>query len=145
MAGDVAGATSLGGDDAGALRVIEAWDGDAAALAELQEAARADPMNAALLVWAARASAHAGDQDEAAAFRRLARYVAVGATIPGYDVRLGQRPSRIDPAAGTLTPNYGEYLYRRPTPIDLLPGDLPRFILDDPADLGDETAGAVAE
>jgi hypothetical protein len=64
----------------------------------------------------------------------------VGATIPGYDVRIGTGTSRIDPAAGTLTPNYGTYLYRRPMSPDLMPGDLPRFVLDDPAEQTDATA-----
>jgi tetratricopeptide (TPR) repeat protein len=143
MTGDVVGARDLAGDDDSIGLFIDAWDGDGAALARLQSTARSHPMNGSLLVRAARASAHAGDQAAAAAFRRLARYVTVGANIPGYDVRLGEQPSRIDPAAGTLTPFYGSYLYRRPTPADLIPGDLPRLVYDDPAD-GSSTASAVA-
>jgi O-antigen ligase len=116
------------------LRIVDAWTGDAEALAQLQQAARDDPLNGPLLMWAARASAHAGDKDAAADFRRLARYVTVGADFPGYDVRLSPWPSNIDPAAGTLTASYGTYLYRRPTPSDLIPGRLPHFVYVDPSE-----------
>jgi hypothetical protein len=116
------------------LRIIDAWTGNAEALVELQKDARDDPLNGQLLIWSARASAHAGDMDAAAEFRRLARFVTVEPAFPGYDVRLSTRPSTIDPAAGTLTSSYGTYLYRRPTPSDLIPGDLPRFVYVDPSE-----------
>lgn len=134
MAGQEDRARALAAGDEVSLRVVDAWTGDVEALAELQRAALANPLAEGLQVWAARASAHAGDQEAASRFRRLARYITVEPTSPGYDVRLAPAPSTIDPAAGTLTTSYGTYLYRRPTPADLIPGDLPRFVYADPAE-----------
>ncbi len=134
MAGDTARALHLAAGDPLSSLIIRAWAGYGRALDVLQERTDADPMNGWLLTWAARASARAGDADAAAEYRRLARYVIVEPDVPGYDVRIGRRPSSIDPAAGTLTENYGTYLYRRPTPPDIMPGDLPRLVMDDPAE-----------
>jgi hypothetical protein len=134
MAGDTRRALRLAADDPLSSLIIRAWAGYGRALDVLQERTDADPMDGWLLTWAARASARAGDEEAAAEYRRLARYVIVEPDVPGYDVLVGRRPSSIDPAAGTLTENYGTYLYRRPTPADLMPGDLPRLVMDDPAD-----------
>lgn len=118
-------------------QVIEAWQGDPAARAEVEARADADPDDARALAWATRLAARADDLDAADHYGQLLAYATIeGATVPGQEVRV--EPSRWLKAtpAGTVTWYAGQWLYRRPTTADLIPPGLPRLVYVDP--LADE-------
>lgn len=130
---DVARSLAAETDDRGlASRVIEAWEGDAQALTELQQAALANPDDAAIAIWAARASAHAGDAEAAARFRRLAAFGHEGQEAVGYETRIAypDEPPLAEDRTSLSRP-YGYVLYRRSTPETTLAAQLPSLVLWD--------------
>jgi tetratricopeptide (TPR) repeat protein len=136
MAGDEVRARALALEQADSVRAdrfIDAWTGDPEAIAEIQAAADAEPLDAVRLAEAARVSDRAGDEEAATKYRRLAR---LG---PHYgpstlDARFGLRDPSRDAATGTSTYYYGTYTYRRAMPVDLLVPGLPGMVI--PGDPG---------
>jgi O-antigen ligase/tetratricopeptide (TPR) repeat protein len=100
-------------------QIVAAWDGDPTALASLEEAARARPLDLNLINWVGRVASR---QDPLAG----PRYVRWGNIVNGNAGLLSQelRTSTTDEpngGAGFASQFYGHYTYRRPTPWDLTP------------------------
>jgi hypothetical protein len=112
-------------DEEWRMRLIAARTGDVDAAIGVQQAALDAPQDPTRLAWAARASAWAGDPEQANRFRRLIRLGPHYAPIAA-DVRAGDPAA--DVALGTSTYYYGTYTYRRSTPPDLLPPGLAGLI-----------------
>jgi O-antigen ligase len=100
--------------------VVAAWHGDQAALAALEDEARAHPLDLNLINWVGRAVGHV---DPAG----LERYVAWGNIVNG-NSGLASKQVRVtldvDPGRGPgfSSQFYGHYTYNRPTPWNLTPG-----------------------
>lgn len=141
MADDLARARSLAAELPDAdfkQRFIDAWDGDADALADVYRTTETTPEDASRLALAARVAARLGDDDAAAKYRRLARlgpHYGPATVNAGY----GERDLLDDGPLGTSTYYYGTYSYRRAVPIDLLPPGLPGMVVngDDEASTAD--------
>ena len=108
--------------------VIDAWNGDADALAAVYAAAEATPENATRLSLAARVAAQVGDEESAAKYRRLIRLGPFYGPIT-VNAAYGERDPLADAAMGTSTYYYGTYTYRRAMPLDPLPPGLPGIII----------------
>lgn len=133
MAGDLERARALTGDPEGSgfvSLVIDAWAGDAEAVGTIQAFADDNVFNPWILAWAARVSAHAGDEVAAQRYRRLVDLGIRGAD-QGVEVGIGERIPKRDAALGTSTYYYGNYMHRRTTPIDLIVPGLPGLTIDD--------------
>ncbi len=136
-AGDVPRARTIAGTIADPRRrslyltVVDAWDGDDAAFADLQARASATPLDILTVAWAARIAGRRGDEVNADRYRTWLAVVNDGANAAGHEIRIGdpgQAMSRpVDPAGlGGLF--YGTYTYRRPTPWDQLVPALPHLV-----------------
>jgi O-antigen ligase len=110
--------------------IIEAWDGDVPAMAEIDQRVSDDPFDLYLLGWAARLHARAGDEAGADRYRAIAEYINGGASAAGHELRVGTAAdARADEArAGNAATLWGHYTFRRPTPWDLLVPSLPRLV-----------------
>jgi O-antigen ligase/tetratricopeptide (TPR) repeat protein len=127
MASDTERAQRLaaGADDGGlASRVVAAWGGDPQAVADLQAEALAHPSDRVLLDWAARTSAHAGDDANAGRFRRLGTFATGLPHALGHEVRVASPGSTSAQRLAVLSQPYGYVLYRRPTTDWLLAAGL---------------------
>ena len=137
MAGDVARSRVLAAiapQDASVDRFIDAWSGDQIAVAEVQAAADAEPMNPERLAYAARVSDRAGDDEAAARYGRLMRLGPhYGPTT--VNVGFGLRDPSRDAATGMETYYYGTYTYRRAMPLDLLVPGLPGLVVPEDPDV----------
>jgi hypothetical protein len=103
-------------------RIVDAWSGDSAALAEIIQAADANVFDPWLLAWAGRVAAHAGDDDVAERYSRLIDIGLRGAP-QGVEIDVGARVPARDAALGTNSFNYGNYMHRRTSPFDaIVPG-----------------------
>jgi O-antigen ligase/tetratricopeptide (TPR) repeat protein len=129
--GDPERARALAADQPDAAlkaHIIDAWSGDADALAAVYAAADATPLDATRLSLAARLAAHIGDDEAAMKYRRLIRlgphYAPI--TVP---VGYGERDPMVDAPLGTGTYYYGTYTYRRAMPVDLLPPGMPGLVI----------------
>ena len=133
MAGDPGRARALAADQPDAAfksDVIEAWGGDADALASVYATTDSTPESPTRLSLAARAAAHRGDDEAADKYRRLARLGPYYAPIT-VNVAFGERDPLADTPLGSSTYYYGTYTYRRAMPVDLLPPDLPGIVIAD--------------
>lgn len=110
--------------------VAMAWAGEATALARVEATARAHPLDATFVAWAARLESRAGHATEASAYARWYGYLATSASIGVGEARVGTAEQAMPTQArvGNLATFYGHYTYRRPTPWDLLAPDLPRLV-----------------
>jgi tetratricopeptide (TPR) repeat protein len=136
MAGDIPAARSLAAeqsDPAFKLHVIDAWDGDAEALAAVYASTDSTPADPNRLGLAARVAAHDGDVDAVERYLRLSR-LGPHYGPSGVNAAFGARDPLADGPLGTSTYYYGTYTYRRALPIDLLPPGLPGMTVADDAD-----------
>ena len=130
MAGDAGRAHVLNdaaGGDAFTTLLIDAWTGDAEALATVRSAADEQPRNGQLLPWAARLSARAGDEAAAARYRQLITYVDEVGSVAD-EIRVGGTEQQDGVVTSVRTDLYGQMLYRRPLAADLMPPGLPRLV-----------------
>lgn len=96
--------------------VIDAWEGDAAALDRILAATQANPLDAFTLAWAARLESRRGDVEASNRYRRWA-FTGVGAGLEsGVEIRVSDRPLLGRTIAGRVADFWGTYTYRRPTP-----------------------------
>jgi hypothetical protein len=112
--------------------VVEAWEGDAAAISAIEARVSADPFDLDALAWAARVNSHTGDEEAADRYRRWADLVNGTAAQGGHEVRIlrDERAAGDQARAGNLSTFHGHYVYRRPTPWDILAAGLPRLVLE---------------
>jgi O-antigen ligase len=99
--------------------LIDAWDGDAAALGRIEERVEADPTSAGALATAALLVSRAGDQPAAERYRRLAAAVTEG--VPLLSAELRTAPACTAQRVPVAADLYGQHAFRRPTPRDLTP------------------------
>lgn len=102
---------------ASALLVIRAWNGEAAAGAELQADCRANPFDP-ILWWCATVASRAGDEQSAERFRDLGLASAVPSDV-SYGIRILEAPHQIA-VGGNNAFLFGIQTYRRFTPWDML-------------------------
>jgi O-antigen ligase/tetratricopeptide (TPR) repeat protein len=103
--------------------VQAAWNGDAAALAELRAQTQAHPLDVTLVNWCSLLLRRAGDKDGAADYITWAATVEPLSTPGGFEVRV-KSDKDLTPA-GISSLFYGHYTYRHPVPnhqlVDWLP------------------------
>jgi hypothetical protein len=130
MAGDADEARELAGVDGSDLAhlVIDAWSGDAGALAELQTEARLHPYDTATVTWAARLSARAADSAAASDFRRIIVFTTEAPDRIGFESRIAPAGSAAMDGALPVDYVYGADGYRRITPDRLLAAGLPTVV-----------------
>jgi hypothetical protein len=130
MAGDADEARELAGVDGSDLAhlVIDAWSGDAGALAELQTEARLHPYDTATVTWAARLSARAGDSAAASDLRRIIAFTTESPERIGFESRIVPAGSAAMSSALPVDNVYGADGYRRITPDRLLAAGLPSVV-----------------
>jgi tetratricopeptide (TPR) repeat protein len=123
--------------------IIEAWEGDADALAAVYAVADVEAANPAVLGWAARLASRVGDDDRAQRYQRLAVFeVTEGGELPGTEIEIDEDGWLEAVPAGTEVGFAGRYLYRRPLGPDLLPPGLPRLVFaGSTADTTEDAAG----
>jgi hypothetical protein len=98
------------------------------ALARIQAAGDADPLNAGLLATAGLLTERTGDKDGADRFRRLAATTTEGPAILGVEIRTA--PSCEDGQRLAVAADlHGSLAYRRPTPANLMPNGLRCLVL----------------
>ena len=111
------------------LAVIDAWEGDRAAVEQLYARADTNPNDSTALAWAERIATRGRDLEAAERYGQLLGYATSGGgTIPGQEVRVEANRWLKATPAGTVTWYAGQWLYRRPTTMDLIPPGLPRLI-----------------
>jgi hypothetical protein len=107
--------------------------GDAEAIAGLRAYADARVNHPSALAWAARVTAHVGDEEAAGRYQRLVDLGIRGAD-QGVEVEVGKRVATRDAALGTNSYNYGNYMHRRTSPMDLIVPGVPAPIIAERGD-----------
>lgn len=134
MAGDVSEATQLAtesGDPQHTRTIVNAWNGDAAALSQVVSACDADPLDVPSLRWCARLEAHAGYPDAASRFRYMVNVVSAGSYRAAAELRVNPSPPTVRPVFdGGPAIAWGTYTYRRATTWDVLVPGLLRLNLE---------------
>jgi len=130
MAGDADEARELAGVDGNDLAhlVIDAWNGDTRALAELQAEARLHPYDTTTVTWAARLSARAADPAAPSDFRRIIVITTESPDRIGFESRIVPPGSAAMAGAMPVDSVYGADGYRRITPDRLLAAGLPSVV-----------------
>lgn len=130
MRGDVSAATSLASstpDPELANRVVLAWTGDEAALAQLRERCDSMPTEGLQLLWCSRLADRAGDKEAGARYRYLAYVQSYGYRL-ARELRVDSSPPSAYPILeGSPSTAWGTYTYRRVTPWDVLAPGLIRL------------------
>jgi O-antigen ligase len=132
VGGDQNGARQLAGrlgpdDRELAQLVIDAWDGEPAAVAALEARARARPLDTPTIVWCARVTARAGDSEASLRYREWASGIDGFSGATAAEMRVEWQSG---PGESIVLPNpyfYGDFTYRRRTPFDQLVPGLPQL------------------
>jgi O-antigen ligase/tetratricopeptide (TPR) repeat protein len=107
--------------------VLDAWSGDAAALAALEQRGRDRPLVGLTLNWLARIHVRAGNAAKAAYYVDWGKVLSTRSDTGAEELRIdrGQPGATI---AGTSALFYGHFGYRRPTPTDQFVPWLPHLV-----------------